>query len=113
MRVVPDLAAVAEDDEQPGQFGPAVQAALDALGQMAFAEDDPRFLIAVTVIRMAEAFDTAPTAGLAGEIRRQVSWLLEQGLSDADRVDEIRAKVAQKHAKLLIEHAFSKVPASG
>lgn len=113
MRIVPDLVAVAEDDEQPGPFGPAVQAAVDALGAMPFAQDDPRFVVAVTVLKMCEAFDNAPTAGLAGEIRRQVDWLLEQGLSEADRITEIRAQAAEKHARLLIAHAFSKVPASG
>ena len=89
------------------EYGPVTQVALTALSAMGFPEDDPRFAVAVLTLRLAEAFDRAPTAALNAQIRQNLTWLRYEAGIDPDKVAEIRARVVLGQADTLLKHAFS------
>lgn len=97
----------------PDEFGATTRAAITTLCEMPFPESDPRFLIMTVTVRLAQAFEKAPTAALASELRRNLEWLVLGQADPADKLDELRSRVAQKQADLLIRHALAVVPEAG
>lgn len=103
----PDPVAV---DSGEARWGQATRAAVETISALAYEPGDPRWLISVTTIRLAQAFDKSPTPALAAEIRRNVTWLVTEDNQPADVLDEIRAGLVQSKADMLIQHALAVMP---
>ncbi len=102
---------------EPGDldgYGPVERAALRALVTLPWQPGSARYAIMVCTARLARALDQAPTASLAAELRRNMSWLVGSLEVAEDQLDQHRAAVSKKLADALIKHAFSALPeASG
>jgi hypothetical protein len=84
--------------------GDTAEALLNVLANLPLEEGDPRFLIAVTTLRLADMFDRAPSTALNAEIRRNVEWLLLSAEREAGKLDELRARVTVRQAELLMRY---------
>jgi hypothetical protein len=101
-----------EAHERRPAYGPATEAAITSMAALPFTEEDPRYLVMVTTVEMARAFDQTQSPALAAAITAQVKYLVDHFDATANRTDEIRAAVARKQADILIRHAFGASSAS-
>lgn len=103
-RRVAESTAVAfgEDGYEPTET--ATQAVDALVGALAFSEDDPRSVMAVIARRLAVAFDEAPTAAIARELRGTVAWLAERPNEAADQLDELRARRLVRLVDVATQH---------
>lgn len=95
--------------ERPENVGlPPASNVLEAvkvlLAECPFEEGDPRAVISVVVLRLAEEFDARPSASVARELKSQVEWLVIDPNRPADFIDELRARHAARRVGLFVKN---------
>ena len=96
-------ALAAEQDQAEGP-GPTETAVREFMAAVAFPERDPRAAMTVMAVQLAAALDRSPGAApVARELRCILGWLAENPAGASDRVDELRARRAQRRLGQLLD----------
>jgi hypothetical protein len=99
----PGRCAALADQDQQREPGPVEASVREFMAAVAFPERDPRAALTVMAVRLAGALDRNPGAApLARELRTIMTWLAENPAGAADRVDELRARRAQRRVSFLL-----------
>jgi hypothetical protein len=97
-------------DGEP-ENGVMTELALGTVAALAFADDDPRFMIGYLIVEMSRTFDDTHSPALAKEIVSQLRWLVDHAEGEKNELAAIKARAVRKQADILIAYASSQVTA--
>jgi hypothetical protein len=92
-----------ELDGEPGPISEALNSLIDATH---YVDEDPRAVLAVVALRLAEALDRAPgNVAIARELRAHVRELSQFSDEPAGLIEELRVRHFARRADYLLEAA--------